>query len=373
MELADGDRFQLRVLLASEPLAIRLDESRLSVHGLRADGSESVLQLTPASGAPERYLRLVREFISGQVLGSPGGYPVYLRRWSRMGQMRPESLEQLLRLGEPEAVMAAISSPGLTEELAQRAWWALEDVEAARHMLAHPEIAASAMGPRLAAYLHEHLPFETDDERAMDAVRLILQPDLIHDEARMTLWRAAKRRPAWRLGFLQAGLDALPKSAPARIPAPPLAALAAEDNALAHQLVELYSSAGQSMLLTLSEVLERIPTQETLLALFVLLRERFAAARPEGDPDLALDALREEARLWAQPGNDALPDAVRVLLSRCPESQPELAAMRLLSGAGYGLMRPLIDDASISGSVLRRRLAPVMNALDAAIRQLRGV
>ena len=45
-----------------------------------------------------------------------------------MGQARDDSLAQLLLLGEPEAVVAAVHAPGLTDELAARAWWAMPNV-----------------------------------------------------------------------------------------------------------------------------------------------------------------------------------------------------------------------------------------------------
>ena len=57
---------------------------------------------------------------------------MYLQRWTRMGQMRDESLEQLLLLGEPEAVVAVVCAPGLTDELARRAWWAMGNALANR-------------------------------------------------------------------------------------------------------------------------------------------------------------------------------------------------------------------------------------------------
>lgn len=136
-------------------------------------------------------------------------------------------------------------------------------------------------------------------------------------------------------------------------------------------MAHLYSGSGQRFLATLAETLERLPSQELLLAHFAVLRAVFAPLRPGGDPDLALDALREEAERWVQ-SPAALPET-RALLDRLPNLAPELAAMRLLSGAGYGLMRPLIDDASICGSLLRRRLAPVLSALTAALGRLRGL
>ena len=81
-----------------------------------------------------------------------------------MGQMRDESLEQLLLLGEPEAVVAAVCAAGLTDELARRTWWAMEDSENARRMLTKQAVVEGAMGPVLASYLVEHLAFETEPE-----------------------------------------------------------------------------------------------------------------------------------------------------------------------------------------------------------------
>ncbi|MCF7994094.1 MAG: sulfur reduction protein DsrS, partial [Chromatiaceae bacterium] len=209
MELSSEDNLRLNVLIASRPQAIRIDESRLVVYGLSERG-EAKVALNP-SGAVDGYLRAVKELISGHILGSPGGYPVYLRRWTRMGQMRDQSLEQLLMLGESEAVVAAVGSPGLTPELARRAWWAMEDAENARRMLRNPTIVASEMGPVLADYLVEYLPFETDHETMMESVRLVLQPGLLSDEKILELWKKSTRKQAYLVGFLRARPDDLPE------------------------------------------------------------------------------------------------------------------------------------------------------------------
>ena len=116
MELSSEDSLRLNVLLANPLQAVRIDESSMTVHALSDQGEASV-KLNPR-GRDDQYLKKVRELLSSQVLGSPGGYPVFLRRWTRMGQARDNSLEQLLLLGEPEAVVAAVSAQGLTDELA---------------------------------------------------------------------------------------------------------------------------------------------------------------------------------------------------------------------------------------------------------------
>ena len=120
MELSSEDSLRLNVLINQDLQAIRIDESKMIVYALTGRG-EAKVPLNPTC-RDEKYLRIVREMFSTHALGSPGGYPVFLRRWTRMGQMREESLEGLLILGEPEAVVAVANSTELTEEVARRAW-----------------------------------------------------------------------------------------------------------------------------------------------------------------------------------------------------------------------------------------------------------
>jgi len=373
MDLSSEDNLRLNVLLANKPLAIRIDESKLIVYGLSEKG-EAKVQLNP-SGRREQYIRAVKELISGHILGSPGGYPVYLRRWTRMGQMRDQSLEQLLMLGEPEAVVAAVGSAGLTEELARRAWWAMEDAENARRMLRNPGIANSAMGPVLADYLIDYLPFETEHETVMESVRLMLQPGLVDESRRQDLWRKSARKQAYLVGFLQALPDALPEPEAPRADAQALeAALAAElaaENPSARLLIRAASGRGQSYLATVATVLAKPPSQEVVTAVLAVLRDYFAPLRPGGDPDLEIDALRADSQAFVAPAT--APDSVRRCVEAHPNSAADLAAMRLLSGAGYGLIRPVLRDPTTLGSLMRRKLTPVIGPLQEAIGRLRGM
>lgn len=374
MELSNEDRLRLNVLLASRPQAIRIDESRLMVYGLSERG-EAKVTLNP-TGVPDAYLRAVKELISGYILGSPGGYPVYLRRWTRMGQMRDQSLEQLLMLGESEAVVAAVGSPGLTPELARRAWWAMEDAENARRMLQNPAIVASEMGPVLADYLIEYLPFETEHELMMESVRLVLQPGLLSDERILELWKKSVRKQAHLVGFLRARPDDLPEAATPRKDAESIAnALAPElqaGNAVAGLLVRVTSGAGQRFLQTLSAVLAKPPNQDILNAGFDLLRGYFSVLRPEGDPNLSIDALLGDGAdfVRAQPQDLLLSPLVQRVLARQPSAAADLAAMRVLSGTGYGLIRPVLPDPTTLGSLMRRKLTPVTEPLQAQLAQL---
>ncbi|WP_462322344.1 sulfur reduction protein DsrS [Halochromatium sp.] len=390
MELSSEDNLRLNVLLANRPQAIRIDESRLVVYGLSERG-EATVTLNP-TGAADAYLRAVKELISGHILGSPGGYPVYLRRWTRMGQMRDQSLEQLLMLGESEAVVAAVGSPGLTPELARRAWWAMEDAENARRMLRNPAIVVSEMGPVLADYLIEYLPFETDHETMMESVSLVLQPGLLSDEAILELWNKSARKPAYLVGFLRARPDDLPEQSPPRADADEIAEALADQlkagNGVAGLLVRVTSAAGQGFLKTLSAVLAKPPNQDIVSAGFDLLRGYFAVLRREGDPNLTIDALLADGHAFADPAvatvSDPVPDPLsdpvcdpvsdqaRRILDRLPDAAPDLAAMRILSGTGYGLIRPVLPDPTTLGSLMRRKLTPVIDPLQGQLAQLLG-
>src|SRR5512135_1022971 len=186
MELTQEDALRLNVLLANQALAVRIDESTLTVHGLLEKG-EAAVTLHP-TGRPNDYLRLVRELLAGHAIGSPGGYPVYLQRWTRMGQAREQGLDRLLLLGEAEAVVSVAYSPGVTDELARRAWWAMPVADNALRMLERQAVAEGSMGKVLAAYLVEHLPFEQDPKVIIDTVRAVLQPGLLDEATRQRLW-----------------------------------------------------------------------------------------------------------------------------------------------------------------------------------------
>jgi hypothetical protein len=374
MELSSEDRLRLNVLLANRPQAIRIDESRLVVYGLLERGEAKVA--LNVSGRADAYIRAVKELISGHILGSPGGYPIYLRRWTRMGQMRDESLEQLLMLGESEAVVAAVGSPGLTPELARRAWWAMEDAENARRMLRNPRIVTSDMGVVLADYLVEYLPFETEHEIMMESVRLVLQPGLLGDDRILELWQKSARKQAYLVGFLRARPDDLPVLEAPRADADQIVEALGDElaagNAIAGLLARVSSAAGQTFLKTLSSVIAKPPNQDIVSAGFDLLRSYFSALRPDGDPHLTIDALLADGRSFAGLEGGQPAPAVQRVLERLPGAAPDLAAMRVLSGTGYGLIRPLLPDPTTLGSLMRRKMTPVTQPLQAQLAQLRG-
>ncbi len=149
MDLSSEDALRINVLLAGAIEAVRIDESSMTVFAL-LNSKEARIKLNP-NCRDESYLKRVREVLSSHVLGSPGGYPVYLKRWTRMGQARDEILESLLLLGEPKAVVAVVNATGVTNELARRAWWAQQSADNARCMLRQEAVVNGSMGSVQAA------------------------------------------------------------------------------------------------------------------------------------------------------------------------------------------------------------------------------
>jgi hypothetical protein len=210
-ELAPEDQFRLEILFTRPLQAVRIDESRMILHALAEDG-EAQLPLHP-NDKPDRYLRRVREALASYALGSPRGYPVHLSRWIRHGQLASEKLAQLLLTGEPEAITAVIYSPALTDEIARRAWWAMPTIENARLMLQRPAVAQGQMGPHLAAFLVEHMPFLQDDHLGiLDTVITLLYSEILTPEQELTLWRRGRRSTTHLVGFLELRATRLPEA-----------------------------------------------------------------------------------------------------------------------------------------------------------------
>jgi hypothetical protein len=248
----------------------------------------------------------------------------------------------------------------------------MEDAENARRMLENPTIVASPMGPVLADYLLDYLPFETETDKMTTSVRLILQPGLLDDERRDELWQKSGRKQAYLLGFLHALPDALPQPVPARVDAERIRAVLApqRDNPCAQLLLRSVGAEGQTYLKTVSAVLSKPPNQDVVTAALDCLRDYYGRLRPEGDPKLPLDELLAEAERFVS--EEGASDHVRAVLALLPESGADIHAMRVLSGVGYGVIRPVLRDPTTLGSLMRRKLAPVLDPLQQQISRLRG-
>jgi hypothetical protein len=367
MELSNEDQLRLTVLVRNVE-AIRIDEQSMVVYGLSPKG-EAKVPLNPTC-KPERYVRFVREFLSGAVLGSPGGYPVHLQRWTRMGQMRDTNLAEMLMLGEPEAITAVVHAPGLTDDLARRAWWVAPTTENACRMLERECVVQGAMGQVLAHHLVEHLPFETEPKVIIDVVRHTLQPGLISNEARQRLWDKGKSQPVYRLGFLLAIPDSLPMPAS---PHPALAQqraslvrLAGDGNAWARQLLRALDAPGQAFLSTVVHVLSKPGNQDVVIALFNAIGDYVSLIPSEERRGDDLTAMQQTAAQHLSSKDSGLAS----LCTALPASQDLILAMLTLAQVNENLLNPIFSKTTAVGTLMRRKIEPVADPLLAVIRQL---
>ncbi len=366
MRISSEDSLKLNVLLANAQ-AIRIDERRLWVHGM-TDGDDARVELHPTC-PPEQYLRLVRELLSTRVLGSPRGYPVYLRRWTRLGEMHNRRLDSLLMLAEDEAVIAVARSRDLTDDLAARAWWSLPTAEVARYLLQSRSVVDGSMGAVAAQYLLDYLPFEPQPAAVIEIVRLLLQPGLLDGEKRRTLWQRGKAKNYYYVGFLQAAPDVLPDPPPAH----PDYVLAEDalgacvDDPVATLLVRLLSAPGQRFLATCERVLRKPADQDVVVELLYAVSGYFREARGTEGPFSDVDTLQRSA---AAAVRDRAP-AIRQVLERLPNRERELRAVLLLTHCGEPLIRSIFARTDAVGSLMRRKIAPVVNPMLEAIATLR--
>ena len=376
MDLTPEDALRINVLLASQIEAIRLDESRMTLFALSQKG-EAKVKLNP-NCRDDAYLRKVRETLSSHVLGSPGGYPVYLKRWTRMGQARDEVLESLLMLGEPEAVVAVVNATGVTDELARRAWWASQTSDNARCMLQQAAVVNGEMGPVLADFLIEFLPFEEDASSQIKTVSLVLQSDLVAEDVRIRLWKKGRLKNSYLVGFLQTLPDALPEQRDAhpgyQAVAGKLSGLLAAENPFAGQLCRLLSPAGQAYLDCVGAVLKKPSNQDVMVELMHAMAA-YSCSLPVTMPRKF--HINDVARLSVEPGGGALVDAdsrqyLQALLDALPEGKNYIHAMLFLAMLAEPILDPVFSRTDAIGTVMRKKLQPVTEPINEQIRILRN-
>ena len=371
MDLSNEDSLRINVLLHQDVEAIRIDDSKMIVYGLSPRG-EAQVPLNP-NCRDEQYIKRVKEVISSHVLGSPGGYPIFLRRWTRMGQAKDDSLDRLLKLGEPEAVVAVVHAAGLTDELARRAWWAMPNSVNARCMLEKQSVVEGEMGKTLASFLVEFLPFEEDPRNMLESVRLVLQGELIDEATRNSLWARGQRKNAFYVGFLKM----LPDDLPEEVVAHPdyenfktrLSDLDAAGQPVARQLLRVLSPAGQAYINTATTVMKKPTNQDVVVALLEAIESYFAPVRPNAPVSSEMSELVEQARQCCM--NKTIP-VINEVLEQVPEAEPLLRAMLALSWVGVHVVNPIFARTDAIGTVMRRKLEPVSAPLLEMLLTLNG-
>jgi len=360
MELSSEDTLRLNVLLAQNLQAVRIDESKMVVFAL-TDKGEAKVPLNP-NCKDEKYIKQVKAVLSTHVMGSPGGYPVFLKRWTRMGQARDESLAQLLMLGEDEAVVAAVHATGLTDELAERAWWAMPTAENARRMLEKEAVVKGKTGPVLAEFLIEFLPFEEEPRAMIESVRLVLQPGLISEDEKQKLWKRARNKRSFYVGFLHSVPEDLPEDAEPHVMhgevSEKLKPLYAAGNRYADMIVRTFSDRGQRFITTAVNALKKPSDQEVVESLLDAIAAYFKQVRPESLSADDIDAISAEADQQCKTDEEIL-----AVIQQLPQLEPAIHAMLVLSCLGVKLVNPIFARTDAIGTMMRKKLQPITDPI----------
>ncbi len=341
-ELSPEDELRLNVLFNTDLKAIRIDESSMTLWALTPQGEASV-PLKPNERS-DRYLKRVRELLSGHALGSPGGYPIHLTRWTRQSQagLSAQHLAQLLLIAEEEAVVAVVHSPALTDELARYAWWCMSTIENARLMLMRDVVCQGSMGRTLAEFLIEHLAFlHEDDVGILDTVAVMLYSGVLTDAEKLSIWKRGSSRNSYYIAFLELQPDNLPMPHSARPDHGNVPRLA--DNPYGVMLAKALSGQGQTYLATTATILDRPEVQEVVNHTLDALAQWCAPLREVGE------AMRSAARTS--------------LLAAAPQLEPDCIALDTLAAVDAGNVRPIFIKTTAIGSLMRRKIAPVVTPL----------
>lgn len=372
MQLSNEDNLRLNVLLAQSLHAVRINEGTMTVHALTEKG-EAKVRLNPTT-RDEQYLRWVRELLSMKVTGSPGGYPIFLKRWTRMGHAQ-NNLEQMLLLGEPEAVVAVVHATDLSHEIGRRAWWADPTSHNARRLLEKKDVVAGELGKELAAYLLEFLPFEEIPLDVVDTVRLCLQGELVSATERDSLWRRAKRKNPFYVGFLHAEdstvpLEKKPHAAHAEI-SDLLSGELAANNPFAHAFQIALSNGGQRWLETLLLALQKPVDQDVVISLFRAIQKRFNLPFPEDRGVLAIETALQRSAAYVDQQDANTPDDIKAVLTHLNSGHlPLFKALLTLAQLGEDSLNSTFGGNDSVGSVMRKRLTPLTTPLIDQAKQL---
>ncbi len=381
MPLSNEDSLRLNVLLAQKVSAIRIDEGKLIVYALTQKGVAKI-QLSPTA-RNDKYIKEVKDFLSTRALGTPGGFPMYISRWNRMGDLRNNNLNKLLLLGEEEAVIAVVNNRKLTAGLARSAWWVVQSADNARSMLANEKVLQADIGHELATFLIEFLPYEEDPLKMLISTRLVLQPGLISNDEIMILWKKAKSKNTLYVGFLEIRPDELPEQASEHASYQQtrdrLSDLLAAKNPYAIALCKLLSAPGQTFLQTAEAAFKRPADYDVVGALIESIRRYVFVDHPEAGQSkqeyqlglnlkgeiqtdindvvaMANDIYHEQNELFCSEELKAIQTAV-------PELSAQLKAILSLARTPQTVLAPTIAKSTAVGTLMRKKLKPVFEPI----------
>ncbi|MBE8189442.1 MAG: hypothetical protein HAW58_00905 [Candidatus Thioglobus sp.] len=344
--LSAEEKLKLNVLIATSE-AIRIDVYKLVVVGLTHAKKEQSMAFEQNSDGK---ILEVQKLLTEKILGSMGGYPAYLKRWSRLGQVASSNLKSLLKIGDVEAVIAVANSQHLAAEVLDLVWWSAtntdEQAQIGRFLLARDFVIKHPVGKQIAAYLLEFLPFTDDTQALINTTNLVLQTGLIDQAARDKLWQQGLRKTAFLVGFIERLTDNLPNFDKVK---------ALKNNT--KELEFISSEQGQILLKTIAHILKKINQEYVLYRTLEVLGKRLS--HPLIAPLNQIEDLQNQAKLVLE--KLGLEDNI---------SAEKVQARLLLAGVSEGLVVGTISAHSLAGSAIRKKLADVLSPIQAALKLL---
>ena len=342
--LSPEDSLKLNVLITTS-VAIRIDRYKLEVVGLTESGQEQTIALSP-SGDSDNYINEVKKLLVAKVLGAMGGYPSYLKRWSRMGQVSSSNLQSLLKLGEIEAVVAVANSEKLSDEIVSLAWWCAtntdEQAEIGRFLLSKDFVVKHPVGRQIAEYLLEFLPFTDNTEVLIDTTYLILQDGLVSDEVKERIWQQGQRKTAFLVGFIERLHGNLPNI----------------NNTVAiqstHKELDIVSTEqAQILLKTILHILKKINQEYVLYRTLEMLGKYL-----------------KHNLITTTESIDNLNNEVEKACVTIGDNNEKIKARLFLAGVSEKLVVSYISAHNLTGSAIRKKLSNVLNPIQDAIKVL---
>jgi len=206
------------------------------------------------------------------------------------------------------------------------------------------------MGRTLAEFLVDHLAFlHEDDVGILDTVAVMLYSGVLTDAERLAIWKRGNSRNSYYVAFLELQPEQLPNPPPPRADHASVPVLA--DNPYSVMLGKSLAAQGQTFLATTALILDRPEIQEVVNHTLNALAQWCAPLRQ------ADEATRHAAR--------------QALLQATPQFEMDCAALEALAAGDADSVRPIFLKTTAIGSLMRRKIQPIVTPLLDSIAVLR--
>ena len=186
------------------------------------------------------------------------------------------------------------------------------------------------------------MPFTDDTTQLIDTTNLLLQGDLISQEAKDRLWKQGQRKTAFLVGFIERMKDNLPNNS----------GTIALDKSI-KELECVSSEQGQIMLTTIAHILKKINQEHVLYRTLEVLGS--CLSHPMIQPLDQIEGLQNQAQS---------------VLEKLGLDDEKIKARLLLAGVSERLAVSTISAHSLAGSAIRKKLDNVLSPIQDALKLL---